>query len=86
MKDTMIDDMSRAPNADVLEEDTERRCLETKSMYTKTTAVRLTVRSTAGEQERVRSHVILLSQNGGGLEGFDRGPCCYKSDGKFIKR
>ncbi len=57
MKDKTIDYMSRAPNADVLEEDSERRCLETKSMYTNTTAVCLTVRSTAGEQERVRSHV-----------------------------
>lgn len=38
MKDTMMDDMSRAPKADALEEDTERRCLETKSIYKKTVA------------------------------------------------
>lgn len=38
MKRTMIDDISRAPIADVLEEDSEHRCMETKSMYTKTKA------------------------------------------------
>lgn len=31
MKDIMIDDMSRVPKPEVLEEDTDRRCLEKKA-------------------------------------------------------